>query len=301
MALISGNSARDRIFAVTELREKIFNQVFHIYEGDPERHLNHGRDLVTFWYARRVSRQFKIWIEDIFQSTHIKHTQVLLDFGRYMVAGRRPDEIPEENTPRNLEAHGKFDYDIDPWIFSSSDESDQEEYFHNKDDHTDNSYRPKDRLEIYFRFDRWDTVMAGSKSISATTKDLNVQSGQCQETPRRVAIFSFDGSPDTFVISPVNCRNKGHRYYELCQQKWREAQANTSTHGSDFVSPVWTAGVQVWNMYQDMELPITSVNKQRMEFAVEWRALFGLFFEKERSLRYLRVEKVCCSIINDEC
>jgi hypothetical protein len=292
MSSINNNSARYRVFAVTELREKIFDSVFHVYEGDPERHLNHGRDLIAFWYFRLVSRQFKSWVEDIFQSAHIKHTQILLDFGRYMVEGRHPDEIPEDVTPQSLEANGEFNYKIDPWKFSSSDESDQENYFHNKYDYTDDSYRPKDRLEVYFKFARWGTTMARSKYTTSSTRTPKSLVGRYQEVPRKVAIFSFNGSPDTFVMSSKNRQNKKHRYYKLCQEKWRKARTTTSVHDSALVSSVWTAGVQVWNMYQDMELPIAFMNKNKMEFAVEWSALFALFFEKERSLRYLRVEKV---------
>jgi hypothetical protein len=294
MASPSSSLACDRVFAVAELRQKIFNQVFHIYEGDPERHLNHGRDLVAFWYCRLVSRRFKIWVEDIFTSVHIKHTQILLDFGKYMVEGRHPEEISEEDTPQYLEAHGKFDYGIGSWKSSSSDESNQENYFHNMNDHTDDSYRPRNRLEIYCSFARWGTAKGRSKYMTGISVDSETQKLRNRNTSRSVAIFSFNSSPDTFVISPNNCLNKGHRYYKLCQERWKETQKGGSTYDSDFVAPVWTAGVQVWNMYQDMELPIVFMSQSKMEFAVEWRPLFGLFFEKERSLRYLRAEKVRC-------
>jgi hypothetical protein len=286
MASCNGReSPRQRVFAITELREKILGHVFHVYEGDPERHLNHAQDLIFLWYLRLVSRQFKIWVEDIFESVHIRHTQILYDFGRYSVSGEVVDNIPDGPVPipNPLQSVDDAMLDIHPWDSLSSDESDLGAYFFNRDEPIDNTYCPMDRLELYFKFSRLESPKSRNSRYRTTLQDTK---------PRKLAVFSFDSSPDTYVLSPENRRKATHKYYKVCRKQWKQARGGGIRINSAFVSPIRTVGVQVWNMYQDMELPLTWTSSRRMEITVDWVAMLGLFFEKERSLQYLRAEQV---------
>lgn len=51
--------------------------------------------------------------------------------------------------------------------------------------------------------------------------------------------------------------------------------------------PGLTVSVCFWNMYQDMELPDFRINYKTRELSFDWKKIFSLFFEKEKTLRHL--------------